>query len=137
MNRQELMNEIFVLLAAYPLLIFSNAEWSNEQNIDAGWILLSIVGLIVACNISLSFYVLAHWLRLKCRRYQVKKAHGKLMAERELKRLEREAALAGLAADEQKRLEALNGLKSKKRQLKGRKKATKAKKDKNKVTAMR
>ena len=59
------------------------------------------------------------------------------MAERELKRLEREAALAGLAADEQKRLEALNGLKSKKRQLKGRKKATKARKDKNKVTAMR
>ena len=105
------MNEVLVLLAAYPLLIFSNAEWNNQQNIDAGWILLTIVGLIVAFNVTLSFYVLIHWLRLKFKKYRAKKLHLKLMHEREMKKLEQEARLAGLAADAQKKHEAMNGLK--------------------------
>ena len=81
------MNELFVLLAAYPLLIFANAEWSNQQNIDAGWILLSVVGLIAFCNISLSFYVLSQWLRLKYKLRLAKQEHRKLMAARQLKLL--------------------------------------------------
>ena len=54
-NRQELFNELMVLLAVYPLFVFS--DWQEEINyesvINTGWFLLSIIALNVLFNITI------------------------------------------------------------------------------------
>ena len=75
LNKQEIINEIFVLMAGYPLLVFANPRWEQEQMIDAGYMLLGVVGLIAVCNIALSVYVLSLYGKLRCKRYKVKQEY--------------------------------------------------------------
>ena len=75
LNKQELINELFVLMAGYPLLVFANPRWEQEQMIEAGYMLLSVVGLIAFCNICLSIYVLSLYGKLRCKRYKIKQEY--------------------------------------------------------------
>ena len=50
-NRQEIVNEIMVLIAAYPLLVFTPWIWNKELIENTGWLLIAIIALNVLFNI--------------------------------------------------------------------------------------
>ena len=56
LNRQELINEFMVLLAAYPLYCFTPWVWDMDRRIEAGWLIVIIILFNIAFNISLLVY---------------------------------------------------------------------------------
>ena len=52
-NYQELVNEFLVLLASYPLLIFTSWVSDIERRKEAGWFLVACIVLTILFNISI------------------------------------------------------------------------------------
>ena len=65
MNVQELLNELTVFVAAYPLLAFTN--WVSDYNLSLnnGWFIVACIGVNVLFNITI---VVVIFLRQICRK---------------------------------------------------------------------
>ena len=50
-NLQEFVNECTVLLAAYPLLAFTNWVGSFERQMEAGWVIIGFIAFIIIFNV--------------------------------------------------------------------------------------
>ena len=50
-NDQEIINEVTVLIASYPLLCFTNWVWDMNTRLNAGWFLVACILLIMLFNI--------------------------------------------------------------------------------------
>ena len=55
-NRQELINEHMVMLAAYPLYCFTPWVWDTERRMEAGWLIVAVILINILFNISLLVY---------------------------------------------------------------------------------
>lgn len=72
-NRQEAINEMMVLVAAYPLFCFT--EWVDDEDVrtNAGWVIIACIVLNVIFNIALLIYKLIKAMIRKCQLYKMKK----------------------------------------------------------------
>ena len=59
-NYQEIINEITVLIASYPLLIFTNWVWDMDTRVNAGWFLIACIMLNVILNISILLFAVIY-----------------------------------------------------------------------------
>ena len=59
-NNQEIINEITVLIASYPLLIFTNWVWDMDTRVNAGWFLIACIMLNVILNISILLFAVIY-----------------------------------------------------------------------------
>lgn len=84
LNFQEQVNEITVLIAAYPLFVFT--EWVSEEDrrLDAGWYLIGCILLNIMFNITVLMYFMVKDTYRKCKRaYNISNAKAlKEMKER-------------------------------------------------------
>lgn len=55
-NRQELTNEFMVLLAAYPLYVFTPWVWDEKRRIEVGWLIVCAILFNIVFNITLVLY---------------------------------------------------------------------------------
>lgn len=56
LNRQEVINEYVVLLASYPLFVFTPWVYDDERRIDVGWFLVACLLLNILFNIACLIY---------------------------------------------------------------------------------
>ena len=68
MNLQERVNEITVLLAAYPLFVFTDWVSDDDRKMEAGWYLVSSILLNIFFNIAILVYFLCKDLIRKAKR---------------------------------------------------------------------
>ena len=68
MNLQERVNEITVLLAAYPLFVFTDWVPDDDRKMEAGWYLVSCILLNILFNIAVLVYFLCKDLIRKLKR---------------------------------------------------------------------
>ena len=89
-NWQEIINEIMVWLAAFPLLIFTTWIWDKETIQKTGWILVSIIALNVLFNIIVISVIgikgLVMRIRLKCTKRKNLREFKKKVTNIELER---------------------------------------------------
>lgn len=64
-NRMEAYNEATVLIAAYPLLIFTDWVSSEERKFDVGWFLVALICFNIFVNISALVITLVNIGKLK------------------------------------------------------------------------
>ena len=55
-NNQEIINEITVLIATYPLLFFTKWVWDMDTRLNAGWFLVACILLNILFNISILIF---------------------------------------------------------------------------------
>ena len=53
---QEIMNESVVLLATYPLLVFTNWVSNLQSRVNAGWFLIATILLNIGFNILICLF---------------------------------------------------------------------------------
>ena len=73
MNVIEILNEIFVFMAAFPLLTFT--EWVGDPEVRTtyGWVLVVLICANVAFNIIVAITVYIHGLYYKCKLRKIRK----------------------------------------------------------------
>ena len=59
-NNQEIINEITVLIASYPLLIFTSWVWDMDSRVNAGWFLIACILLNVLLNMSILIFAVIY-----------------------------------------------------------------------------
>ena len=74
-----MVNELLVLVAAYPLLMFTSQDWSQEFRINIAWMLLTCIAVLILFNIIVYCYAIINWIKLKCRICLAKKRAERLM----------------------------------------------------------
>ena len=82
MNNQELLNEMTVLIAAYPLLIFTNWVPDEERKLDAGWFVVACIGLNVLINMSVLIAEVCKAAFNKIKLYMLRYQYRKDLAKR-------------------------------------------------------
>ena len=55
-TRQEIINETVVLLATYPLLMFTDWEWDVSRRIQAGWAIVACIVFLLLFNMGFLIY---------------------------------------------------------------------------------
>lgn len=77
-NRQEAINEMMVLVAAYPLLFFT--QWVDDEYVRelAGWVIIGVIVINVIFNIALIIYKV---IKLSIRKCQLRKMKQKNIRE--------------------------------------------------------
>lgn len=73
MNVIEILNELTVLVAAYPLLTFTDWVGKEEDRIDNGWYLINCICLNVMFNISVSLIIFIHESCRKLKFYRIRR----------------------------------------------------------------
>ena len=86
MNKQELVNEMTVLIAAYPLLVFTNWVPNEERKLDAGWFVVACICLNVMFNISVLIVEICKSAILRIKLYVLRYQYRKDLAKREEKK---------------------------------------------------
>ena len=81
-NVQEILNELTVFVAAYPLLTFTAWVSNSEDRIDNGWFLVGCICLNVLFNITVLAVIVAHKACLKCKFHYIRK---RKLAEQEVR----------------------------------------------------
>ena len=56
-NKMELFNEITVLIASYPLLVFTPWVWDQKPRLDVGWFLVACILINCIVNVSVMIYI--------------------------------------------------------------------------------
>ena len=72
LNRQELINEHMVLIAAYPLYCFTPWVWDIQRRIEAGWLIVFIILFNIFFNIMLLIYQMLKQAFLKLKYCYIK-----------------------------------------------------------------
>lgn len=85
LNRQEVINESVVLLASYPLFVFTPWVYDDQRRSEVGWFLVACLLLNIVFNIACLLYQLCKMIKRKCRLYNLKQ---KNKAEFEIRRME-------------------------------------------------
>ena len=57
-NRQEIINEITVLVASYPLLFFTKWVWDMDMRLNAGWFLIACIILNCLFNMTILLFAM-------------------------------------------------------------------------------
>ena len=68
-----MMNEGFVLIACYPLYTFTPWVWSEARKLEAGWVLVACILLIVLINIAILTAIIASQMYYKVRKAILRK----------------------------------------------------------------
>lgn len=50
-NKQELLNELIVWIAIYPLLVFTDFV-PEEYRLETGWFIVALIGLSILINLT-------------------------------------------------------------------------------------
>ena len=95
MNLQEVLNEVTILLACYPLLTFTEWVSDMDRRIEMGWFLLALIGLSLMTYITLSTFVgISNSYKKLRRRYlekvmiqTIKERKEKMLKQREIQKL--------------------------------------------------
>ena len=72
-NKQELLNEMIVLVAAYPLLTFTDFVWELDTRIDNGFFIIGCILLNIIANMIVVIVIAIHSGIRKCKLYFLKK----------------------------------------------------------------
>jgi len=70
MNRQELFNEVFILISSYFLLMYTEWTQDDQTRYSIGWLSAGSICLNVLVNIGFMVVEQFHKCRLRCRRCQ-------------------------------------------------------------------
>ena len=89
MNKLEILNELTIFVAVYPLLAFTEWVWDLDTRMDIGWSLVGLIGLNIISNILVVLTIFIHTcyrgIRLRCVRKRRKKQALKALRERQEK----------------------------------------------------
>ena len=67
MNKQEVANEVIVLVCSYVLLCYTEFLTDMETRFMVGWFHMSLIGLNVVMNLTFMFYVIFSDCIRKCK----------------------------------------------------------------------
>ena len=73
LNMQEQLNEMTVLIAAYPLFCFTNFLWDTERRLEAGWFLVACIATNVLFNITFLLVMLCATNLKRFRRWWIRR----------------------------------------------------------------
>lgn len=73
LNRQEILNELMVMLAAYPLYCFTPWVWDMTRRLELGWLIAFIIIFNIIFNISLLFYQIVKQTYLKIKYWWIRR----------------------------------------------------------------
>ena len=90
MNKQELVNELTVLLAAYPLLLFTTWIWESKPRNEAGWFIVACIIANVCFNMTIAIVFLVATLKSKIKFACIRRKKRKEMEKRLKNQIERE-----------------------------------------------
>lgn len=66
-NLQETLNEIFVLLSSYVIILFSKFNWDEKANEISGFVFAGLIGLTVIFNVTILVVVTVKTIIHNCK----------------------------------------------------------------------
>ena len=73
LNAKEALNEVFVMLAAYPLFLCTTWVFDEDARFVAGWLILGCLGGSILFNIGCFVIALTYQLKLRCKRCRARR----------------------------------------------------------------
>ena len=107
MNKQEIANEVIVLLCSYLLLYYTEFVTDMEVRYNIGWVHMLLIGVNVLMNLSIMVVITVHNCKVDCRRRKAMAIARKTAEERKVKMQAKERDRQIAARIEQERRQRL------------------------------
>ena len=107
MNKQEIANEVIVLLCSYLLLYYTEFVTDMEVRYNIGWVHMLLIGVNVLMNLSIMVVITVHNCKVDCRRRKAMAIARKTAEERKEKMQAKERDRQIAARIEQERRQRL------------------------------